>query len=56
MSNAQGFAEMAKSTFLCLCEASILAKVAGTGPLGTHAFMRSYRSRLDAVGTPVAVQ
>jgi integrase len=28
------------------------AKVAGTGHLGTHAFRHSYRSWLDAVGTP----
>ena len=32
------------------------AKVAGIGHLGTHAFRHSYRSWLDAVGTPVAVQ
>jgi integrase len=32
------------------------AKVAGVGHLGTHAFRHSYRSWLDAVGTPVAVQ
>jgi integrase len=28
----------------------------GIGPLGTHAFRHSYRSWLDAVGTPIAVQ
>src|SRR5437870_4660732 len=28
----------------------------GVGPLGTHAFRHSYRSWLDAVGTPIAVQ
>lgn len=32
------------------------ARVAGIGHLGTHAFRHSYRSWLDAVGTPVAVQ
>jgi len=32
------------------------AKVAGIGHLGTHTFRHSYRSWLDAVGTPVAVQ
>jgi len=32
------------------------AKVAGIGPLGTHAFRHTYRSWLDAVGTPIAVQ
>jgi integrase len=32
------------------------ASVAGVGHLGTHAFRHSYRSWLDAVGTPVAVQ
>jgi len=31
-------------------------KVAGIGHLGTHAFRHSYRSWLDAVGTPIAVQ
>jgi integrase len=31
-------------------------RVAGIGHLGTHAFRHSYRSWLDAVGTPVAVQ
>ena len=29
---------------------------AGIGHLGTHAFRHTYRSWLDAVGTPVAVQ
>jgi integrase len=28
----------------------------GIGPLGTHAFRHTYRSWLDAVGTPIAVQ
>jgi integrase len=32
------------------------ADAAGVGHLGTHAFRHSYRSWLDAVGTPVAVQ
>ena len=32
------------------------AGVAGIGHLGTHAFRHTYRSWLDAVGTPVAVQ
>ena len=32
------------------------AKQAGIGHLGTHAFRHTYRSWLDAVGTPVAVQ
>ena len=32
------------------------ASVAGIGHLGTHAFRHTYRSWLDAVGTPVAVQ
>ncbi len=32
------------------------AKAAGIGPLGTHAFRHTYRSWLDAVGTPIAVQ
>ncbi len=32
------------------------AAVARIGHLGTHAFRHSYRSWLDAVGTPVAVQ
>jgi integrase len=32
------------------------AKKAGVGHLGTHAFRHSYRSWLDAVGTPLAVQ
>jgi len=32
------------------------ANVAGIGHLGTHAFRHSYRSWLDAVGTPVVVQ
>jgi integrase len=32
------------------------AKVAGIGHLGTHAFRHTYRSWLDAVGTPIAVQ
>ena len=30
--------------------------MAGIGHLGTHTFRHSYRSWLDAVGTPVAVQ
>jgi integrase len=29
---------------------------AGIGPLGTHSFRHTYRSWLDAVGTPIAVQ
>ena len=32
------------------------AKNAGIGPLATHALRHSYRSWLDAVGTPIAVQ
>ena len=32
------------------------AEVAGVGKLGTHAFRHTYRSWLDAVGTPIAVQ
>lgn len=32
------------------------AKEAGIGSLGTHAFRHTYRSWLDAVGTPIAVQ
>lgn len=32
------------------------AKEAGIGHLGTHAFRHTYRSWLDAVGTPLAVQ
>ena len=32
------------------------AAAAGIGHLGTHAFRHTYRSWLDAVGTPVAVQ
>ena len=32
------------------------AKVAGIGHLGTHAFRHTYRSWLDAVGAPIAVQ
>ncbi len=32
------------------------AKAAGVGHLGTHAFRHSYRSWLDAVGTPITVQ
>lgn len=32
------------------------AKIAAIGHLGTHAFRHTYRSWLDAVGTPVAVQ
>lgn len=32
------------------------AKDAGIGKLGTHTMRHSYRSWLDAVGTPVAVQ
>jgi len=32
------------------------AEVAGIGKLGTHAFRHTYRSWLDAVGTPIAVQ
>jgi integrase len=32
------------------------ADVAGIGHLGTHAYRHTYRSWLDAVGTPVAVQ
>jgi len=32
------------------------ASDAGIGKLGTHAMRHSYRSWLDAVGTPVAVQ
>ena len=32
------------------------AAVAKIGHLGTHAFRHSYRSWLDAVGTPIAVQ
>ncbi len=31
-------------------------KAAGIGTLGTHAFRHTYRSWLDAVGTPIAVQ
>src|SRR2546429_4121358 len=30
--------------------------VAGIGHLGTHAFRHTYRSWLDAVGTPIAAQ
>ena len=29
---------------------------AGLGNLGTHSLRHTYRSRLDAVGTPIAVQ
>ena len=32
------------------------ASAAGLGHLSTHAFRHTYRSWLDAVGTPVAVQ
>lgn len=32
------------------------AEAAGIGALGTHAFRHTYRSWLDAVGTPIAVQ
>jgi integrase len=32
------------------------AAESGVGPLGTHAFRHTYRSWLDAVGTPIAVQ
>jgi integrase len=32
------------------------ATAAGIGHLGTHAFRHTYRSWLDAVGTPIAVQ
>jgi integrase len=32
------------------------AEQAGIGKLGTHSFRHTYRSWLDAVGTPVAVQ
>ena len=32
------------------------AAIAGVGHLGTHAFRHTYRSWLDAVGTPIAVQ
>ena len=32
------------------------AGVAGVGHLGTHSFRHTYRSWLDAVGTPIAVQ
>lgn len=32
------------------------AKLAGLGHLGTHAFRHTFRSWLDAVGTPIAVQ
>jgi integrase len=32
------------------------ARIAAIGHLGTHAFRHTYRSWLDAVGTPVAVQ
>jgi len=32
------------------------ARAAGLGHLSTHAFRHTYRSWLDAVGTPVAVQ
>lgn len=32
------------------------ADVAGVGRMGTHAFRHTYRSWLDAVGTPIAVQ
>ena len=32
------------------------AREAGVGHLGTHAFRHTYRSWLDAVGTPIAVQ
>jgi len=32
------------------------AKAAGIGHLGTHAFRHTYRSWLDAVGTPLSVQ
>ena len=32
------------------------SEVAGIGHLGTHAFRHTYRSWLDAVGTPIAVQ
>jgi integrase len=32
------------------------AEAAGIGNLGTHAFRHTYRSWLDAVGTPIAVQ
>jgi len=32
------------------------SNAAGIGHLGTHAFRHTYRSWLDAVGTPVAVQ
>lgn len=32
------------------------AEIAGIGKLGTHSFRHTYRSWLDAVGTPIAVQ
>jgi integrase len=37
-------------------ELQTAAKAAGIGHIGTHAFRHTYRSWLDAVGTPVAVQ
>jgi integrase len=37
-------------------ELQTAAAAAGIGHLGTHAFRHTYRSWLDAVGTPVAVQ
>ena len=32
------------------------AKLAGTGTVSTHSMRHTYRSWLDAVGTPIAVQ
>jgi integrase len=32
------------------------AERAGIGKLGTHTFRHTYRSWLDAVGTPIAIQ
>jgi integrase len=42
-------------TRICL-ELQAAAKAAGIGHIGTHAFRHTYRSWLDAVGTPIAVQ
>ena len=38
------------------CEVERAANAAKIGHLGTHTFRHTYRSWLDAVGTPIAVQ
>ena len=53
---ALGLSGAAMFLYRILAGASAGGNRAGIGKLGTHTFRHTYRSWLDAVGTPIAVQ